>query len=212
MSRGLKILKEQGLKSFLKYRGKKFKNSFAANLDKHFGKFYPKLPQNYNFILFAYGVSGHLALLNFLKLCGLNEICAIRSGTIMSYSEIKNKLINSTGKNFLTIAFYRPTKKFKLANLFYDVPIIITLRDPISRLKSAVNHGWLSYNNFTGEVEFDLKTNPNEALGTVSYDTETKELATTPQISCTKKIVNELMDFKYASNLTPFLIEGGGGG
>lgn len=110
MSRGLKILKEQGLKSFLKYRGKKIKNSFTANLDKHFGKFYPKLPQNYNFILFAYGVSGHLALLNFLKLCGLNEICVIRNGTIMSYSEIKNKLIGSTSKNFLTIAFYRPQK------------------------------------------------------------------------------------------------------
>ncbi|EIJ6628087.1 DUF2972 domain-containing protein [Campylobacter upsaliensis] len=210
MSRGLKILKEQGLKSFLKYRAKKFKNSFAANLNKHFGKFYPKLPQNYNFMLFAYGVSGHLALLNFLKFCGLNEIFAIRSGTIMSYSEIKNKLISSTGKNFLTIAFYRPTKKFKLANLFCDVPIIITLRDPISRLKTAVNHGYLSYNNFTGDIKFELNINPNEALGTVSYDTETKELAATPQISCTKKIVDELMDFKYASNLTPFL--GGGGG
>ncbi|ECV9715791.1 DUF2972 domain-containing protein [Campylobacter upsaliensis] len=209
MSRGLKILKEQGLKSFLKYRAKKFKNSFAANLNKHFGKFYPKLPQNYNFMLFAYGVSGHLALLNFLKFCGLNEIFAIRSGTIMSYSEIKNKLISSTGKNFLTIAFYRPTKKFKLANLFCDVPIIITLRDPISRLKTAVNHGYLSYNNFTGDIKFELNINPNEALGTVSYDTETKELAATPQISCTKKIVDELMDFKYASNLTPFL--GGGG-
>lgn len=54
----------------------------------------------------------------------------------------------------------------------------------------------------------NLTYNSNEALGTVSYDTETKELATTPQISCTKKIVNELMDFKYTSNLTPFLMEG----
>lgn len=66
----------------------------------------------------------------------------------MSYSEIKNKLIGSTSKNFLTIAFYRPQKKFKLVNLFYDAPIIITLRDPISRLKTAINHGYLSYNNF----------------------------------------------------------------
>ena len=63
----------------------------------------------------------------------------------------------------------------------------------------------------TGNIKFEFNINPNEALGTVSYDTETKELATTPQISCTKKIVNELMDFKYTSNLTPFLMEGGGG-
>ncbi|MCR2107670.1 hypothetical protein CUPS4066_02940, partial [Campylobacter upsaliensis] len=61
-------------------------------ITKRFGdyllKFYPKLPQNYKFVLLNYSVSGHFAFLKFLELCGLKHI-NLSQDNCMYYGEVK---------------------------------------------------------------------------------------------------------------------------
>uniref|UniRef100_UPI003AF9BC51 hypothetical protein n=1 Tax=Campylobacter upsaliensis TaxID=28080 RepID=UPI003AF9BC51 len=67
-------IEEYGFKEILLRRKKRLIHSITKRFGKKLFKFYPKLPQNYEFVVLNYSVSGHYALINFFKMCGLNYV------------------------------------------------------------------------------------------------------------------------------------------
>ncbi|ELM6780260.1 hypothetical protein Q2X75_001339 [Campylobacter upsaliensis] len=98
-------------------------------------------------------------------------------------------------------------RELDYAKIFsYDVPVVITVRDPISRLKTTINHGYP--NAKASKFQFSLKDDIDKSLPEIVYSG-----ALTPQITDLEKIFDKkFIDFKYQSNITPFLTNKGGGG
>ncbi|WP_270967642.1 hypothetical protein [Campylobacter upsaliensis] len=63
-------IEEYGFKEILLRRKRRLIHSITKRFGKILLNFYPKLPQNYKFVLLNYAVSGHYALINFFKMCG----------------------------------------------------------------------------------------------------------------------------------------------
>ena len=200
-------IEEYGFKEILLRRKRRLINSITKRFAKKFLKFYPKLPQNYKFVLLNYSVSGHFAFLKFLELCGLKHI-NLSQDNCMYYGEVKKMLKNSKKQNFLSISLYRNLKKrLKFTKILScNFPLVILLRDPISRLKTSINHGYPKAK--ASKFEFSLKDDIDKSLPEIVYSG-----ALTPQITDLEKIFDKkFIDFKYQSNLTPFLTNEGGGG
>ncbi|QBL11060.1 DUF2972 domain-containing protein [Campylobacter helveticus] len=178
--------------------------SIIKRFGYHLFKFYPKLPQNYKFVLLNYSVSGHYALINFFKMCGLNYV-RLAEDNYMDYGETKSFLLNSKGDNIVDVRLYNNIRRLDHAKFFsYEAPVVITVRDPISRLKTHINHGYLKRKS---QFEFSLKDDIDKSLPEIVYSG-----ALTPQITDLEKIFDKkFIDFKYQSNLTPFLTNEGGG-
>ncbi|WP_205590732.1 hypothetical protein, partial [Klebsiella pneumoniae] len=130
-------------KELYRRRKKRITNSITKRFGDHLLKFYPKVPQNYEFVVLNYSVSGHFTFSSFLELCGLKHI-NLSQDNYMYYGEVREMLKNSKSKNFLSISLYRNLKKrLKFTkNLSYDSSLVILLRDPISRLKTCINLGY----------------------------------------------------------------------
>ncbi|EAI9944455.1 hypothetical protein C5534_03395, partial [Campylobacter upsaliensis] len=143
MRRLFNQLKTFGFKELYRRRKKRIINSITKRLGDHLLKFYPKLPQNYEFVVLNYSVSGHFAFSSFLELCGLKHI-NLSQDNYMYYGEARKMLKNSKDKNFLSISLYRNLKKrLKFTKILScNFPLVILLRDPISRLKTTINHGY----------------------------------------------------------------------
>ncbi|HEF3568912.1 TPA: hypothetical protein R9126_000562, partial [Campylobacter upsaliensis] len=143
MRRFFNQLKTFGFKELYRRRKKKLTNSITKRFGDHLLKFYPKLPQNYEFVLLNYSVSGHFAFSSFLELCGLKHI-NLSQDNYMYYGEARKMLKNSKRQNFLSISLYRNLKKrLKFTKILScNFPLVILLRDPISRLKTSINHGY----------------------------------------------------------------------
>ncbi|EOX5592281.1 hypothetical protein ACPSQF_001725, partial [Campylobacter upsaliensis] len=163
-------------------------------------------PQNYKFVLLNYSVSGHFALMSFFKMCGLNYV-RLAEDNYMDYGETKSFLLNSKGDNIVGVCLYNNIRELDYAKIFsYDVPVVITVRDPISRLKTTINHGYP--NAKVSKFQFSLKDDIDKSLPEIVYSG-----ALTPQITDLEKIFDKkFIDFKYQSNITPFLTNKGGGG
>lgn len=82
-SKSIQIIKQQGIAEFIKYK----KNKIYTKYEKKFNiniftpyllKFCKPLKDDYKFILFSYGVSGHWAFKSFLKYCELDDFVYIR--------------------------------------------------------------------------------------------------------------------------------------
>ncbi|EPE9019359.1 hypothetical protein ACSOIZ_001834, partial [Campylobacter upsaliensis] len=163
--------------------------------------------QNYEFVVLNYSVSGHFAFSSFLELCGLKHI-NLSQDNYMYYGEARKMLKNSKDKNFLSISLYRNFKKrLKFTKILScNFPLVILLRDPISRLKTTINHGYP--NAKASKFQFSLKDDIDKSLPEIVYSG-----ALTPQITDLEKIFDKkFIDFKYQSNITPFLTNKGGGG
>ncbi|EOB2210542.1 DUF2972 domain-containing protein [Campylobacter upsaliensis] len=205
MRRLFNQLKTFGFKELYRRRKKRIINSITKRLGDHLLKFYPKLPQNYEFVVLNYSVSGHFAFSSFLELCGLKHI-NLSQDNYMYYGEARKMLKNSKDKNFLSISLYRNLKKrLKFTKILScNFPLVILLRDPISRLKTTINHGYPNASKF----QFSLKDDIDKSLPEIVYSG-----ALTPQITDLEKIFDKkFIDFKYQSNITPFLTNKGGGG
>lgn len=207
MRRLFNQLKTFGFKELYRRRKKRIINSITKRLGDHLLKFYPKLPQNYEFVVLNYSVSGHFAFSSFLELCGLKHI-NLSQDNYMYYGEARKMLKNSKDKNFLSISLYRNLKKrLKFTKILsYDSSLVILLRDPISRLKTCINHG---YGARKIKFEFGLDDNIGQSLGEIMYKSGNK-----PKKHDLEGIFDkESISFNYQSDLTPFLTnEGGGGG
>ncbi|EAJ4646327.1 hypothetical protein DB858_05060 [Campylobacter upsaliensis] len=199
-------IEEYGFKEILLRRKKRLIHSITKRFGKKLFKFYPKLPQNYKFVLLNYSVSGHYALMSFFKMCGLNYV-RLAEDNYMDYGETKSFLLNSKEDNIVGVCLYNNIRELDYAKFFsYDVPVVITVRDPISRLKTTINHGYP--NAKASKFQFSLKDDIDKSLPEIVYSG-----ALTPQITDLEKIFDKkFIDFKYQSNITPFLTNKGGGG
>ncbi|TNH34811.1 DUF2972 domain-containing protein, partial [Campylobacter helveticus] len=205
MRRLFNQLKTFGFKELYRRRKKRLTNSITKRFGDHLLKFYPKLPQNYKFVLLNYSVSGHFALMNFFKMCGLNYV-RLAEDNYMDYGETKSFLLNSKGDNIVGVCLYNNIRELEYSKFFsYEAPVVITVRDPISRLKTTINHGYPKAK--ASKFEFSLKDDIDKSLPEIVYSG-----ALTPQITDLEKIFDKkFIDFKYQSNLTPFLTNEGGG-
>ena len=207
MRRFFNQLKIFGFKELCRRKKKRLTSFITKRFGDYLLKFYPKLPQNYKFVLLNYSVSGHFAFLKFLELCGLKHI-NLSQDNCMYYGEVRKMLKNSKRQNFLSISLYRNLKKrLKFTKILScNFPLVILLRDPISRLKTSINHGYPKAK--ASKFEFSLKDDIDKSLPEIVYSG-----ALTPQITDLEKIFDKkFIDFKYQSNLTPFLTNEGGGG
>ena len=207
MRRFFNQLKIFGFKELYRRKKKRLTSSITKRFGDYLLKFYPKLPQNYKFVLLNYSVSGHFAFLKFLELCGLKHI-NLSQDNCMYYGEVKKMLKNSKKQNFLSISLYRNLKKrLKFTKILScNFPLVILLRDPISRLKTSINHGYPKAK--ASKFEFSLKDDIDKSLPEIVYSG-----ALTPQITDLEKIFDKkFIDFNYQSDLTPFLTNEGGGG
>ncbi|EAI0665543.1 hypothetical protein E0352_07350, partial [Campylobacter upsaliensis] len=192
-------IEEYGFKEILLRRKRRLIHSITKRFGKKLLKFYPKLPQNYEFVVLNYSVSGHFAFSSFLELCGLKHI-NLSQDNYMDYGETKSFLLNSKGDNIVGVCLYNNIRELDYAKIFsYDVPVVITVRDPISRLKTTINHGYP--NAKVSKFQFSLKDDIDKSLPEIVYSG-----ALTPQITDLEKIFDKkFIDFKYQSNITPFL-------
>ncbi|EOW0925583.1 DUF2972 domain-containing protein [Campylobacter upsaliensis] len=178
------------------------KRQISRNLFLYCGWLYPKLPQNYKFIFISFGVSGNAALITFLTLCGLKEICLAQDNEREYYGESKKKLKNSIGENFISIFFYNNKKRFNVARLLsYKTPILIVLRDPISRFRSMMNYRFLFLNY--KKLNLNFKDDLRNSLSEILYGDEAR-LMKKSQLANVENLLSN-GNFKFKSDLTPFL-------
>lgn len=105
------------------------------------------IPQHYNYMFFAFGASAHGTIIDFLKLLlGISvesisadypEINSIKTyEPYLKTCEVKDLFVYN--RVFVFHRFY----DYKFACLGRDLPFILVVRDPISRLKTMLNHGF----------------------------------------------------------------------
>ncbi|EDP4192541.1 DUF2972 domain-containing protein [Campylobacter jejuni] len=130
------------------------------------------LPDNYEFVYPLFGLSGGGALSSFFQKCGLNMHYDFHRSFLKSYylnynlfkERYRNNILYYTEWGLNTL--YRE----KFLSLFLKKVIILFLvRDPISRLKTAVNH---HTNNPDKDVRlFNLSSDFNKILNCKKYGT-----------------------------------------
>lgn len=122
-----------------------------------------RIPQVYKYVIFAFGGTAHGTIINFLE-SSLNlsiESCAYHNFN-------REKLYNTQLKDiFVYYRWQLPYDKsdYKFMYLASHLPFIIIVRDPISRLRHAINHGGQK-----GESPyFNLLDDPKIVLDRVNY-------------------------------------------
>ncbi|MCR6584244.1 DUF2972 domain-containing protein [Campylobacter insulaenigrae] len=144
-SRSLVVMKQKGFMEFIKYK----KNKIYTKYEKRFNiniftpyllKFCKPLNDDYKFIVLMYGASGHWALETFLSYCGIDGFKLFED----NYCFYKNfKTFNKKDYYLEIVLFNRKKPTYKSINRILDEnkPLLILTRDPISRLKTNINHG-----------------------------------------------------------------------
>ncbi|MBT0858585.1 DUF2972 domain-containing protein [Campylobacter coli] len=157
-------------------------------------KYHPNLYQpkslNYNFILFSYNLSGHLAFKTFLNYCNITEKIFFKDGFSILPNN-KNYYLNICLYNNENILY----KKLKLINFLNNQNILLLTRDPISRIKTFINHG-----ESTVKTNYSIKENTDKALDRVRYQQEKKY----PDIN-TVSLAMKTIFFSYYTDIKPFL-------
>ncbi|MCR6577709.1 DUF2972 domain-containing protein [Campylobacter insulaenigrae] len=155
-SRSLVVMKQKGFMEFIKYK----KNKIYTKYEKRFNiniftpyllKFCKPLNDDYKFIALMYGLSGHWALETFLSYCGIDGFKLFED----NYCFYKNFKTFNKKDYYLEIVLYsrkKPTYKSINRILDENKPLLILTRDPISRLKTNINHGGrIPENYFDGD-------------------------------------------------------------
>ncbi|EHT1217604.1 TPA: DUF2972 domain-containing protein, partial [Campylobacter jejuni] len=105
------------------------------------------LPDNYEFVWLCSSLSGHGAMTMYLELCEINICKYIHHDPFIIYSNIFMQLLNSPLK-YNVIAYTDYTHVYvsredleRFLNLLNkNKPVLYLVRDPISRLKTGLNH------------------------------------------------------------------------
>ncbi|MCC8300005.1 DUF2972 domain-containing protein, partial [Campylobacter sp. VicNov18] len=102
------------------------------------------LPENYEFVFLAGGLSGHGAMMSFFNKCKINYLYhhhnPMKERYVNYYIFLQNKAFNIISYSQYTLSYCLSdfVKFFKL--ITKKVPIIFLVRDPIARLKTGANH------------------------------------------------------------------------
>ncbi|TNH32861.1 DUF2972 domain-containing protein, partial [Campylobacter helveticus] len=122
------------------------------------------LPRRYEFVGFFYGVSAHQPLeIFFTKSFGLNFIC-LTDGS--AYANI-HQFYSMQQKDVAFFAYWfmnQTNQSRKRIYLSANFPFLILVRDPISRLKSQINHGYFKDACLCERTTFHLNDNIDEVL------------------------------------------------
>lgn len=208
-SKSIKIIQEKGLIEFIKYKKHKiytkYEKKFNINIfTPYLLKFCKPLKNDYKFILFSYGVSGHWAFKNFLKYCGLDDFVLYQNN--YSYYKLHNNFKKTN--YYLEIAWYQSMKpKYKHISkiLNKEKPVIILTRDPISRLKTMVNHGAYKVEKYEkNELKnFYINENMYDNLDRIRYTDKNghNNNLKKPDLSSIYFLINEELSFNYFSNI-----------
>lgn len=166
-SKGMQIIKERGTLSFIKHRCFKLKTKFIERISRIYFKLSSKKVLNYQFAFFAYGLSGHYALRKMLTYCGLKEV-KIHDREFGKHFLLATKKLKEKGGHFLSFHFYDTDLRDYPQNvnkILKNTKILMSVRDPISRLKTKINHGI----NIKPHALSTLNTPINEALDKIRY-------------------------------------------
>ena len=151
---------------------------------------------SYAFVFIRYGLSGGAALTDFLSHVGVventhNDIFRKIKG-VYSYLCI-NHLWRREEKNLQKVLYV----------LNNSDQILINVRDPISRIKHAINHGWFKTGDDDSAVEFSIKDDPYQVVDNIRFYTEAgKMVANHPFIyNSFLEYVMKLCSFAYYSNI-----------
>ncbi|MGH2327874.1 DUF2972 domain-containing protein, partial [Campylobacter taeniopygiae] len=132
------------------------------------------LPDNYEFVYPLFGLSGGGALSSFFQKCNLNMCYDFNRSFFKSYCLNYNLFLKKYQINILYYTEWglnMPNREKFLSLFFKKVPILFLVRDPISRLKTAVNH---HTNNPEKDIRLiNLTLNFNKILDCKKYGTNT---------------------------------------
>ncbi|EJR5780094.1 capsular biosynthesis protein, partial [Campylobacter jejuni] len=131
------------------------------------------LPDNYEFVWLSSALSGNAAMTMYLELCEVNICKYIHHNPFIIYSNIFMQLLNNPLKyNVIAYTDYthvyvsRGDLKRFLNLLNKNKPVVYLVRDPISRLKTGLNHINLKSNRLD---RFDLDTPIERVLDRETY-------------------------------------------
>ncbi|MBW1429965.1 hypothetical protein AT913_07700 [Campylobacter jejuni] len=131
------------------------------------------LPDNYEFVWLCSPLSGHAAMTMYLELCEVNICRYIHHDPFIIYSNIFMQLLNNPLK-YNVIAYIDYTHVYvsredleRFLNLLNkNKPVLYLVRDPISRLKTGLNHINFKVNKLD---RFDLDTPIERVLDRETY-------------------------------------------
>ncbi|TXE80500.1 DUF2972 domain-containing protein, partial [Campylobacter peloridis] len=159
------------------------------------------LPDNYEFVFLSGGVSGHAAMMKFLEDCciGLYTRQTYRGGDVIGIYHDQYLILQKKHYNILVYMNYGNIQlkdKEKLISLF-DLKrrILFLVRDPISRLKSRVNH--IAPNKFA-KYDFCLDSDVRKVVDVKRYYS-IEGISDFPEINILENYINS--DFLCYSSL-----------
>ncbi|MPB99260.1 DUF2972 domain-containing protein, partial [Campylobacter subantarcticus] len=158
------------------------------------------LPDNYKFVFLSGGVSGHAAMMKFLEDCyiGLYTRQTYRGGDVLGIYCDQYLAMQKKHYNILVYMEYgniQSKAKEKLIGLFDQKRrVLFLVRDPISRLKSRVNH--IAPNKFA-KYDFYLDSDVKKVVDVKRYYSR-KGISGFPEIDILENYVN-LNFFCYTS-------------
>ncbi|WP_304421958.1 DUF2972 domain-containing protein [Helicobacter rodentium] len=152
------------------------------------------LPPYYQFICIGRGVSGHAAFCwRFFPLCGVSAKGIGEGEQKTNFIPLYHK--NDAVYNCIILTTWWNNNRLKQASLLdKNVPVIFLVRDPISRLKSAMNHG-----SGVGSGEFALGDDLEKVLDRKRYYKNSRTI--NPE---SLKYLWRAYDFRDYTNVTWF--------
>ncbi|EAK2603143.1 DUF2972 domain-containing protein, partial [Campylobacter lari] len=115
------------------------------------------LPDKYKFVYLAFGLSGHAALNLFLQ----------KSLPVVSYLHSKDYIYSFSEDACFFIYIHHVNDMERAVRFLYKIynqSVLFLVRDPIERLKHAINHGWYAYEWQKAYDEYDIETNNIETI------------------------------------------------
>ncbi|AJD01165.1 DUF2972 domain-containing protein [Campylobacter lari] len=133
------------------------------------------LPNKYSFVFIRFGLSGGAAMFSFLERCGVETCMASNKVNFIEnlpYCEIYKRLLSSE-KSCVSIFEGSSKETSERSKLLYFIEknkdILILVRDPISRLKTGVNHGKFKHSFQKFNKNIDTRLPISEIMDRAEY-------------------------------------------
>ncbi len=134
------------------------------------------LPDKYKFVFIRFSLSGGPAMFAFLDKCGVDTcVSSIKVNFIknLTYKDMYNKFKYIKNDYCISIFDDIACKTIERSKLLFfikkDKKILILVRDPIERLKTAINHGDYKFNNQKFNENIDTRKSIEKEIDRSSY-------------------------------------------